>query len=222
MLRLRAVGAVAVGAPQELAVGAAVISESAARTQPAQARQFFVVPFSDRPPDACPRMRAFVPTPSSVPRDLTCTCGNCSVRPAAAILTLMRRLLLAALLLSAPAGATSPNILLFDSGSARLDAIGERILDHAFVWLRDAGARRVLLEAGTDRVGSEAENFRLSRRRGEAVRDGLVRRGFPASAIRIAAYGESRPLVETRDGVPEPQNRYVYIEIVEMAPAASR
>jgi outer membrane protein OmpA-like peptidoglycan-associated protein len=35
--------------------------------------------------------------------------------------------------------------------------------------------------------------------------------GVPDSAMSTEAYGESRPLVETADGVREPQNRRVEI-----------
>lgn len=113
--------------------------------------------------------------------------------------------------LAAPAAATDPNIVFFASGSASLDARGEAILDGTVQWLRRGEAPRVRLGGSADRVGSAAANRRLARRRAEAVRDALLRRGFPAGAIAVEAYGETRPLVETDDGIAEPQNRYVYI-----------
>ena len=39
----------------------------------------------------------------------------------------------------------------------------------------------------------------------------LAGRGIPDGAITTQAFGESRPLVETADGVREPQNRRVEI-----------
>lgn len=125
----------------------------------------------------------------------------------------------ALLALAAPARATSPNILFFGSGSARLDALDERLLDAAIIWLREVGATRIRIDGAADRDGSAAANRRLSRRRAEAVRDALVRRGFPAGAIAIRAFGEDRPLLETPDGVADMNNRYVYIGIEEAAPA---
>ena len=46
---------------------------------------------------------------------------------------------------------------------------------------------------------------------GKAVAADLVARGVSRSAITVQAYGESRPLVATADGVREPQNRRVEI-----------
>ena len=45
----------------------------------------------------------------------------------------------------------------------------------------------------------------------EAVRDYLVSRGVPTRLIGVLGYGEAQPLVETADGVVEPQNRYAMI-----------
>ena len=124
----------------------------------------------------------------------------------------------AALLLAAPAAASGPFMIHFDSGSARLDPVGEAQLDAAAGWLRSNGLLQLRLSASSDRVGSAASNRRLARRRGEAVRAALVRRGFPPSAIELVVHGEARPLVETEDGVAEPQNRSVMIEFFPAAP----
>jgi outer membrane protein OmpA-like peptidoglycan-associated protein len=48
-------------------------------------------------------------------------------------------------------------------------------------------------------------------RRGEAVAEELVRVGVPRTAISVQAFGETRPLIVTADGVREPQNRRVEI-----------
>ena len=91
------------------------------------------------------------------------------------------------------------------------------MLDYAAQWLRESRAVAVSIEASTDRVGSASSNLRLSRRRGEAVKAALVRRGIPAEQITVKALGETRPLVETADGIPESQNRYAMIFIDRMA-----
>jgi OmpA-OmpF porin, OOP family len=62
-----------------------------------------------------------------------------------------------------------------------------------------------------DRSGSPQYNQRLSQRRADVVAAELVRQGVNRSDIGITAYGESRPLVATADGVREPQNRRVEI-----------
>ncbi len=52
-----------------------------------------------------------------------------------------------------------------------------------------------------------------SLRRANTVKDPLVRNGVPATAISVIGKGESQPLVQTADGVREPQNRRVEIVI---------
>ncbi len=46
----------------------------------------------------------------------------------------------------------------------------------------------------------------LSLRRANAVKDALVREGVPATAIAVIGRGEQGLLVQTGDGVREPQN----------------
>jgi hypothetical protein len=65
----------------------------------------------------------------------------------------------------------------------------------------------------TDRSGSDAYNMALSLRRANAVKAALVREGISAAAITVVGRGESQPLVQTPDGVREPQNRRVEIAI---------
>ncbi|SKA31105.1 OmpA family protein, partial [Enhydrobacter aerosaccus] len=61
--------------------------------------------------------------------------------------------------------------------------------------------------------GPESYNMALSLRRANAVKDALVRNGVPATAISVVGKGEQGLLVPTADGVREPQNRRVVIEI---------
>ena len=72
-------------------------------------------------------------------------------------------------------------------------------------------ATRIEVAGHADRSGTPAYNQRLSQRRADAVAAELVARGVSRSEISVTAYGESRPLVPTADGVREPQNRRVEI-----------
>jgi hypothetical protein len=76
--------------------------------------------------------------------------------------------------------------------------------------------KRFAIESFTDRAGSEAHNLALSQRRADGVKAGLVGRGLSPSSLDVRALGESKPLVQTADGVREPQNRR--IEIREACP----
>ena len=63
----------------------------------------------------------------------------------------------------------------------------------------------------TDRAGSDAYNMKLSQRRANSVKGELVKLGDNGKYIETIAKGESEPLVPTKDGVKEPQNRRVEI-----------
>ncbi|TRO88012.1 OmpA family protein, partial [Glycocaulis profundi] len=59
----------------------------------------------------------------------------------------------------------------------------------------------------TDTSGSAAYNMGLGERRANAVRDEMVRLGIPAGSISTQSFGQTRPAVDTGDGVREPLNR---------------
>jgi outer membrane protein OmpA-like peptidoglycan-associated protein len=106
-----------------------------------------------------------------------------------------------------------PLMLFFDWDKPDIRGDDQAVLDQAVAgWQADRQAH-LMLSGHTDRSGSPAVNLAASRRRAAMVRDELVKRGVPTSAIRIAAYGEERPLVPTEDGVREVQNRRVEIRI---------
>ena len=72
---------------------------------------------------------------------------------------------------------------------------------------------RIHATGHTDRSGADSYNMKLSLRRANAVKAELVRLGIPARDIAVVGKGESEPLVQTADGVREPQNRRVEIVI---------
>ncbi len=74
-------------------------------------------------------------------------------------------------------------------------------------------ASEVNVVGHTDTVGSDADNNRLSLRRAETVREGLVELGVPAESISVSGAGESQLLVETPDNTDEPMNRRVDINV---------
>ena len=119
------------------------------------------------------------------------------------------------------AGAGQPFRVFFDWKKPELTKDAEAILDEVVTAYQQARPDRVIIGGHSDRSGPAGANIAASRRRAEAVRNYLVAKGLPDSAITVAAYGESRPIVPTEDGVREMQNRRVEIGFVGMTSAAS-
>ena len=111
-----------------------------------------------------------------------------------------------------PAQATS-FMVFFDWDRSNLSSQAESTIQQAANAYKTTGSARVTATGHTDKSGPENYNMALSLRRANTVKDSLVRNGVPASAISVIGKGESQPLVQTADGVREPQNRRVEIVI---------
>ncbi|SFK93418.1 OmpA family protein [Falsiroseomonas stagni] len=112
-----------------------------------------------------------------------------------------------------PAAAPAPArtfLVFFDFDRADLTDRARQIIGEAATNSR-TGTTRIEVSGHADRSGTPQYNQRLSERRAAAVAAELERRGVARSAMTIQAFGESRPLVPTADGVREPQNRRVEI-----------
>ena len=113
-----------------------------------------------------------------------------------------------------PAPAAQPRqnfIVFFDFDRSNITADAQRVITDAASAAKSGNVARIQLTGHTDRSGSDQYNMALSLRRGEAVKQALIRQGIPAASIAIIGRGESQPLVPTADGVREPQNRRVEI-----------
>lgn len=102
-------------------------------------------------------------------------------------------------------------LVFFDWNRADLTDRARQIISDAAAARTTARATRIEVAGHADRSGTDRYNQALSLRRAETVAAELGRRGVSRSDIDIQAYGESRPLVATADGVREPQNRRVEI-----------
>lgn len=102
-------------------------------------------------------------------------------------------------------------VLLFDTGSAMIDAENQAILDQASRLYREGRPIIMIVSGSADAVGSPERNLQLSQLRANAVVRGLLARGIPAERTQILAKGETNPAVPARRGVPEAQNRRVEI-----------
>lgn len=104
----------------------------------------------------------------------------------------------------------------FDPSSSRLTPGGQAHAAAAAVTLRDLGINKIRVVGYTDRVGSPTRNRTLAETRARAVADFLVSAGLPASGIEIVGMGEAELPVATADGVAEPLNRCVTIEVLPL------
>ena len=109
--------------------------------------------------------------------------------------------------------AENLTILPFDSGSA---ALSPRVRAQVEAWLHSYRypPEQIELLGNTDRVGSRRANQRLSIRRAGAIRDYLVSLGFPRERISVRGTGEDHVIMETADGVPERENRIVWMSFM--------
>jgi outer membrane protein OmpA-like peptidoglycan-associated protein len=114
----------------------------------------------------------------------------------------------------APAAAPAPArtfLVFFDWNRADLTDRAKQIIAEAAQNSTRVQTTRIEVSGHADRSGTPQYNQRLSERRAQAVAAELEARGVPRTAMVIQAFGESRPLVPTADGVREPQNRRVEI-----------
>jgi len=104
-------------------------------------------------------------------------------------------------------------MVFFDFDRAALTTEGLAIVDSAVAAAGSASFKKIVATGHTDRAGSDSYNLRLSQRRADAVRAALEQAGIKSHLVQTDARGESEPLVQTSDGVREPQNRRVEILI---------
>jgi OOP family OmpA-OmpF porin len=110
-----------------------------------------------------------------------------------------------------PVVAVGPFMVFFDWDKSDITPQAAAILDNAAAAYATTGQAQVMIAGHADRSGSDQYNVGLSQRRSDAVRSYLAGRSIPDGVMTTQAFGESRPLVETADGVREPQNRRVEI-----------
>jgi len=104
-------------------------------------------------------------------------------------------------------------LLYFITGTDVLTDQSKGELGRMLAELKRRQAPDILVIGHTDRVGQDDQNDRLSLQRAERVKADLVSQGLPADRIRAAGRGEREPLVPTADGVDEPRNRRVEINV---------
>ena len=102
-------------------------------------------------------------------------------------------------------------ILYFEEAKTQVTSESQATLEALLVEVARRQAVEAQITGHTDRVGSVADNDRLSLARAQAVQDMLAQLGLRSDFIRAVGRGEREPLVPTPDEQPEARNRRVEV-----------
>ncbi len=104
--------------------------------------------------------------------------------------------------------------LSFDFNSSELDSAALKRLDEIALYVKsDPTVKRVLLEGRTDNVGFRRYNKALSKKRTNAVRDYLLKKGVAKSKITLTSKGEKQPLASNQTPQGRALNRSVDVTL---------
>ncbi len=112
-----------------------------------------------------------------------------------------------------PAAPPREFIVFFGHNKSNLTAEAQEVIRQAAAAAKQFGSATLTVIGHADRSGSPKYNQGLSQRRANTVKGALVTEGIPGGSISTSGKGESEPLVPTADGVREPQNRRVHINL---------
>jgi outer membrane protein OmpA-like peptidoglycan-associated protein len=111
----------------------------------------------------------------------------------------------------APAAAAPSYMVFFDWDRSDLSGQAQATIRQAANAWKAGGSPHITAIGHTDTSGPADYNMALSLRRATTVKNALIQQGVAANAIDTTGKGETELLVQTGDGVREPQNRRVEI-----------
>jgi outer membrane protein OmpA-like peptidoglycan-associated protein len=114
-----------------------------------------------------------------------------------------------------PAAPAAPKqfIIFFGFNKCNITAEADAVLSEAASAAKSSGSASVRIVGHTDTVGSSAYNQKLSECRADAAKANLVGKGVSDGAISTSGKGEAELMVQTGDGVKEPQNRRATVDL---------
>jgi outer membrane protein OmpA-like peptidoglycan-associated protein len=104
-------------------------------------------------------------------------------------------------------------IIFFGFNKCNITAEADSVLSEAVSVAKSEGSASVTIVGHTDTSGSARYNQKLSECRAGATKSNMVGKGIPAGAISASGRGETELMVQTGDGVKEPQNRRATVDI---------
>lgn len=113
----------------------------------------------------------------------------------------------------APPPAARQYVIYFGFNKCNITADADTVLSDAAASAKQLGSVSIKIVGHTDTVGSQKANQRLSECRAGAAKSNLVTKGIQAGAISATGAGETQLVVQTGDGVKEPQNRRATVDL---------
>ncbi|MBT2186221.1 OmpA family protein [Sphingobium nicotianae] len=107
--------------------------------------------------------------------------------------------------------ALAGRVMSFRSGSAWLNPQSNKMIDDVAAVLKRCRAYGIEIGGHTDGAGDEGVNRSMSQERANRVRERLIARGVPASAVVAKGYGSSRPI--RAGNTLDPANRRISFTI---------
>lgn len=107
----------------------------------------------------------------------------------------------------------SSYIVFFGFAKCNITSEADAVLSEAASAAKSQGSASIKIVGHTDSVGSVSYNQKLSECRANAAKSNLVSKGIPDGAISTVGKGETELLVQTGDGVKEPQNRRATVDL---------
>ena len=115
--------------------------------------------------------------------------------------------------MAAPPPPPSHFIIFFGFNKCNITAEADSVLSEAASAAKSMGSASVTIVGHTDTVGSNKYNQKLSECRAHAAESNLEGKGVPKGAISASGKGETELMVQTGDGVKEPQNRRATVDL---------
>jgi outer membrane protein OmpA-like peptidoglycan-associated protein len=104
-------------------------------------------------------------------------------------------------------------IVFFGYNKCNITAEADQVLSEAAAAAKSTGSAHIDIVGHTDTSGSSAYNQKLSECRANAAKTNLVGKGIGAGSISTSGKGETELMVQTGDGVKEPQNRRATVDL---------
>jgi len=112
-----------------------------------------------------------------------------------------------------PPPPTSHFLIFFGFNKCNITAEADNVLSEAVAAAKSMGSASIEIVGHTDTSGSARYNQKLSECRSHAAKSNMVGKGIPDGAISATGKGETELMVQTGDGVKEPQNRRATVDL---------